>query len=469
MRAAAHLLLVVGLFGCATQPDEHQSETRLLADDGASIEPAALAMMHAARDAVAARFGVDLSHVESVVADKDAMRQWHKQAVERGFAGRFSIEHRDRLIEQSVDGRLDSLLAYYDYNKKAIVYDADNVDRYLRVLKREGISSEEAVMALFLHEWVHAADDARVDFSELDKRYGGNDLASAAVFEGHAEMVSRELCLEFGCAESAIAASDEFLRFHGASASLAILPGHRADSSVLRYVEGRRYMERLAALPDGDRLVEEALMRPPRDAVTIFAPDPRPDARREAVNESLQEALLAFELPLRSGDWLHFADNPVSAHEFAIDKQQRERFVADRLARVLGAAQLLFFEHSGPSLRPVEMRITQLVNAEQARMYALEAVRAFRLSSGSLIGANVSMRTGANFTREISVYSDGLAGIEHTTRASLHYRGEQFGTLNFTAIASGDHVMELRSRISDGEHGFWLQGARKWLASIDAR
>ncbi|MEM6987807.1 MAG: hypothetical protein AAF499_14870 [Pseudomonadota bacterium] len=148
----------------------------MFASDRTSVHPDALALMLKARDAVAVRLAVDLSHVDSVVANKEDMRTWHRRSVERGFVSKLSAQHRERIAAHSVESRLESLLAYYDESEKAIIYDADNVDAYLKTMEQRGVPAVDAAMALFLHEWVHAADDVRVDFSALDVRYGGNTL-----------------------------------------------------------------------------------------------------------------------------------------------------------------------------------------------------------------------------------------------------------------------------------------------------
>ncbi|MEM6987806.1 MAG: hypothetical protein AAF499_14865 [Pseudomonadota bacterium] len=284
--------------------------------------------------------------------------------------------------------------------------------------------------------------------------------------EGHAEMVSRELCAAFGCAENVEQASREFLHQHGAIATLAALPGHSGDSSTLRYVEGRRYMERLSALPDGDRLVLDRLRQPPRDVVTLFSPDPRVDSAREAANQRLQQALSSFELPLKSGSWIQLDEPPVDASDIPFDQVQRERFVSERLRVVEGAAQVVFFEHSGYYLRPVEMRITRVVSGDEALRYAENSARAFRLGSASLVGSDVSMRnvqgTELRFTDEYNT----VKGSEHSLRAELHHLGQRFGTLNFTAIASGEYVLEMLSRVSEGEHRVTVEAGRTWLAAM---
>ena len=73
------------------------------------------------------------------------------------------------------------------------------------------------------------------------------------------ELVARELCSQLACVDSFDIVASAFRHRNAGSASLNVLPGRSGDSSTLRYYEGRRYLERLVAMPDGESLVLAAL------------------------------------------------------------------------------------------------------------------------------------------------------------------------------------------------------------------
>lgn len=456
---------VLALAGCASGPSG-PALTLLSADQPDTIDPHIETMLIDARDAVAQRLGVDLGHVETILASKDEMASWHRQSVEREFVSLFSQKHQDRMADSIVESRLEDILAFYDATEKAIIFDVQNVEQYVSRLDGYGVPARDAAMTLFLHEWVHAADDVLVDFETLDDVYGGNNLAYSAVFEGHAELIARELCGQFNCVDSFDAVASAFRHRNAGSATLDVLPGRSGDSSTLRYYEGRRYLERLVALPDGEERVLAVLKQPPRDAVSIFAPDARLDAEREATNLTLQAALSAFELPMTEGDWIQFAGDPSDANSFSVNAERRERDVAKRLQAVRGAAETVFYEQSGSHFLLVEIRLTRAASAADAESLALDAARTFRRRSGSLIGAGVSMRNLTGERTMLDADQHGLSGTEHEVRADLYSQGELYGALSYTATASDDYVVEVVSDLPVEQHVDTVRSGRELLAAL---
>ncbi|MEM6987646.1 MAG: hypothetical protein AAF499_14035, partial [Pseudomonadota bacterium] len=430
------------------------------------LKPETQELLDLAREAVETRLRVDLAHVDVHVVGKDDMAMWHRRSVTRGFLSRFDKRHLDRLADDFVAERLDSLLAFYDETDKAIIYDAGNVVDYVQSLAAHEVSEREALLPLFIHEWVHAADDVRVDFSGMQALYGGNDLAFSAVYEGHAELIAQSLCRQLACEHGFEVAARGFRHRSRGYASLDVLPGRSGDSSTLRYFEGRKYLERLVRMPDGQRLVDNTLHQPPRDAVTIFAADPRPDGARERENRALQQALAQFDLPIEQGDWVQFAGNPVDANQFPTNRERRQKLVSTRLRVVEGAAETVFYEQSGDRLEPVELRVTRTTTALTAERYAADAARDFRRASGGVVGASISLKN-LNAKRSTLTHAEhGIDGLVFDVSAELHRRGTQVGLLNFTAITSDAFVFEVVSGVPLDSHADTVRAGRRFLHAL---
>ncbi|MEM9604205.1 MAG: hypothetical protein AAGA11_15160 [Pseudomonadota bacterium] len=453
--------------GCATVPSNTAVQRSLFTDASpVTVRPEVDRLIDVARAAVERRLRVDLAHVDVHVVDKDTMADWHRRSVTRGFLSQFDQRHLDRLADDFVEERLDSVLAFYDETDKVIVYDAVNVANYVASLAEAGVSERDALLPLFIHEWVHAADDVRVDFSGLQAQYGGNNLAFSAVFEGHAELLAKTLCRQLDCEHGFAVAASSFRHRNRGYATLDVLPGRSGNSSTLRYLEGRRYLERMVRMPEGQALVEATLRQPPRDAVSIFAADPRPDTHREQQNQALQSALSRFEFPLKTGDWVQFAGNPVDANAFPTNATRREQVVSSRLRIVEGAAETVFYEQSGDRLDPVELRVTRTTSAETAQHFAAEAASAFRRQSGSVVGASLSLRNLRAEQTEMSTARHGVDGVMYEVSAHLYQRGERVGVLNFTATASADYVFEVVSGVPVGMHAAAVRAGRAFLRDL---
>ncbi|MEM7379487.1 MAG: hypothetical protein AAF460_18525, partial [Pseudomonadota bacterium] len=238
MLRGAAVALTVLIAGCATVPSETAVQRSLFVDEThTAVRPDIEHLIEVSRAAVERRLRVNLSHVDVHVVDKDEMARWHRRSVTRGFLSQFDKRHLDRLADDFVEERLDSVLAFYDETDKVIVYDAVNVSNYVASLAEADVSERDALLPLFIHEWVHAADDVRVDFSGLQAQYGGNNLAFSAVFEGHAELIAKTLCRQLDCAHGFAVASSSFRHRNRGYASLDVLPGRSGNSSTLRYLE----------------------------------------------------------------------------------------------------------------------------------------------------------------------------------------------------------------------------------------
>jgi hypothetical protein len=197
------------------------------------------------------------------------------------------------------------------------VFESDDVliqpEAFERVAARAGMPElleEPCVRAVLLHEFVHAADDERHDFSRLFQGCRSTDAlrAATAVVEGHAQLVARDLAERFGCVEGlatytrAITAPPRALVESGDTGSQLAL---RTQSMLAAssYVDGEAFFVALRAA-GGEEVVQRAFREPPADTVVIARPEwfLDPGSRPHAAFD-LEPALDAFADELDGDGW----------------------------------------------------------------------------------------------------------------------------------------------------------------------
>ena len=249
---------VAQLAGCTTVAGKHSVEKAGSAGVSAlsatsHIPPAQLqALLHTtfndAKSAVAGFTGVNLSRILMTLADADQVTHLIRSSLDESLANDLPDKTlRSRLINDMATDQASSVLALYSPGQKAILIQPDNVKKYLSQSNSRS-QQRKAVLALFVHELLHAADDYRYN------AFGGNDatyaekVARSAVIEGHAQLQTRRLCLKLHCN----AAFNRLNRYMFArteidSRALAYHQNRHLQNLEFIYKEGERFVSALSA------------------------------------------------------------------------------------------------------------------------------------------------------------------------------------------------------------------------------
>ena len=186
-----------GVVAAARDGEVRGDEVR---DDDRAIDATLGALFERARTLVEAASGTDLSPVTLRLASDAAILaevSLETRRLVRGQLGDGPLA--ERLLESLVRGQIGTYAALYAGRHRTVLVSRTVLSSYLDSLPGGTAPRDEALLVLMLHELVHAADDIRHDIHAdraLDFRAS---FAQSAVYEGHAQWLTREICRREGC------------------------------------------------------------------------------------------------------------------------------------------------------------------------------------------------------------------------------------------------------------------------------
>ncbi len=356
-------------------------------------ERALVAAFVRARDLVAQDTGVALDDLELVIADDERIDSVVRRETARLVRAQFDDPaFAERFVERMMRGQRGTFVALYVpstdsvlVNRRLYAEYAGTAARRARAFPESGASGnpagdasprevrDAALLALMIHEVVHAVDDRRHDIDGTRTLDFRASFAESAVYEGHAQWRTRKLCAAAGCLQG-LAALDAFM-FDTPGGNP---PNQLAQSAVAlsrnvleySYVEGERFVEALAARPDGEAALSRLLAAPPSDPVQILDPGSWPDDAREARNRRLFDAASGFEHPWHAPGWARVETSPLKGTNLRADPERRVNAVEGftRLLVAMGAMEL--HDQTRPGAGSIEVTLLQGESAQTAALFA---------------------------------------------------------------------------------------------------
>ena len=460
-------------------PDtEHRDELVVATGDGEArgdearadhrtIDATLGALFERARTLVEAASGTDLSSVTLRLASDEAILaevSVETRRLVRGQLGDGPLA--ERLLESLVRGQIGTYAALYAGRHRTVMVSRTVLASYLDSLPGGAASRDEALLVLMLHELVHAADDVRHDIHAdraLDFRAS---FAQSAVYEGHAQWLTREICRREGCL-GGLDALDAFMfdDVGGAHAARAgggrvtsgtVEPrrtgttGHRPsplDRNLLEYsyVEGERFVAALAAREDGAALVQRSLAAPPHDPLQILDPESFPDTARERRNRRLLDVAANVDHPWTTGPdaRVPVATSPLKGVDLRGDPARRAAAV-DGFTRLVTAMVAVQFHDPDERARPpIEVTLMRTDRPDTARLFA-DTLHAHARLPGATVPRDGRAGGDASDRPDDADRSAGATGTDETVRRARLLRTELSmpeGDVWRTVVASGGHVV----------------------------
>lgn len=370
---------------------------------------------------------IGLAFAPTAVIEREVARETHR-LVAAQFDDAALV---DRLQADLARAQQGTYAAVYSARKSVVLVDASLRERLLE-LAEAGVRSaaddaqalaEDAMQALFVHELVHAADDARydiVDRPDLDFR---RSFTQAAVYEGHAQYRTREICARHDCLDGL--ALLERLMFDTATTLAAAGPVPRRFSNAalsFAYREGERFVAGLAAREGGAALLESALATPPLDPAQILVPSSYPDAAREARNQALLEHAQSVLHPWRADPFHMVAVSPLRGLSLD-DRSERRAEVIDGLTRhAIAMVGVQIHEGGGGGPTPPEATLMQTTTESIAALFASSLHDEARLGATAEHQQRMSIRRGdgsaMSVVVQIATHEDPWIGDRTVVTAS---------------------------------------------------
>lgn len=432
--------------GSFTQRSISLSETLL--NDPDSWSQSLASSFNMARQLVENDLDVDLADVDVRLVDEKPINAEvaleTRRLVREQFGSSVFAEH---FLNQVMGPLSGSYAALYSSRLGAVLISRSMLESYERSLPLQTSRSAKrsALLALLIHELVHAADDKQYRIHDNRALNFRASFAQSATFEGHAQWVTRRICQQAGCSSGMDALDNFMFSSHGSSAHST----QAANRNVLEYsyVEGERFVSELAARENGAALLDSLLTSPPSDPVQILAPETYPDVAREDRNQALVSASRTVEHPWTTSPWIGVETSPLKGIDLRADPTRRQAAVDGFTKLIQGMVSMQFYDQARPESSPVEATILQAESAATANMFA------------SMLHANTQM-AGARVTNDpltfaqVSNTSDTLenARIYRTSiEAELAYQTAYQSPFQTVIVVAGNHVVQVIGSTNERE------------------
>jgi len=384
-----------------------------------------------ARRLVADERGIDLDALTLALVEDDVIDERVRFETRRLVVHQFrEPAYAEHFVERVMNTQSGTYAALYVSTQHRILVSRRALGLFLDDAGEPSVRAA-ALLALMIHEVIHAADDREHDIDAVRTLDFRAAFTQSAVFEGHAQWGTRRLCRQAGCLPG-LEALDRFM-FGGSPAADPLVPSSGTLSrNVLEYayVEGERFVSALAGREQGEAALKRLLQSPPLDPIQILDPDSWPDTARESRNRALLRAASTADHPWARGDLARPARSVVTASPLKgvnlRDDPDRRRAAIDGFTRLLSAmtAVELHDEHDADAV-PVAMTLLQAESAPTAALFA------------RTLHANALAQPGIERSS-----SDDWAGVQ-LLRTATRSSTSASGSLRTLVARRGDTVLQL--------------------------
>ena len=339
-----------------------------------------------ARILVSAHTGVDLSDVKLNIASENTItdevgfetkRLIHSQFDDKKFA--------DRFISSMMHGQRGTFAAIYATRKAEVMISMPMMQSYRHSLPNDAEVQTSAILALLVHELVHAADDKRYNIhNNRDLNFRASFTQSAA-FEGHAQFLTRQICTQAGCL-AGLEALDNFM-FGKTNPPNALTQTVQAVSrNVLEYsyIEGERFVTALANRANGQQLIQNLLTNPPQDPIQILDPKSFPNTQREQRNQELIRLNAELNHPWLRSPWKSVETSPLKGVNLRSDPTLRDAAVDGFTKLITSMIAIQIYDQSQASLSPIELTMVRADSTDTAELFARNLYENTQLKGASL-------------------------------------------------------------------------------------
>jgi len=324
-----------------------------------------------ARDLVGAHTNVDLSDVTLNVANDHSITEEVGYETHRLIHSQFDNQRFANLFLESVmQGQQGTYAALYATRNSQVMISMPLMQSYQHSLPNNEKVQESALLALLIHELVHAADDKRYQIHKNRDLNFRASFAQSAAFEGHAQFVTRNICREAGCL-SGLEALDEFMFGRRNPPNALTQPVQAVSRNVLEYsyVEGERFISQLAKRSNGQQLIHNLLSDPPQDPIQILDPKSYPNTQREQQNQELIQISTNFDHPWLRTPWTSVQTSPLKGVNLRTDPARRDAAVDGFTRLITSMVALQLYDQSKADLIPIELTVLRTESNETAKLF----------------------------------------------------------------------------------------------------
>jgi len=347
----------VALSGCQTQiitpapvtttsaNDSFNSVDSFNAMDGNTLQAALTPLFNRARSAVQLETRSDLSHVSfAVVPNREIEREvaaetgrlTHSQFPDNQFA--------DNFLTNIMEGQAGTYAARYSTTTQQVMVSDSLLRSYVNSVGNDALAIKHALNALLIHELVHAADDSRYGINRNRHLNFRASFAQSAVYEGHAQYVTRRICQRAGCSQGL--------------------------NSLDQFMFGDQTQPNQLTQPVQAVLVSSALDSPPIDPIQILDPLSFPNQTRKRLNQRLLEASSGIQHRWVTNPWIRVETSPLKGVNLRADPARRTAAVDGFTRLIRGMVALQHYDQSAFNRSPIEVTLMAAEGTQTADMFA---------------------------------------------------------------------------------------------------
>ena len=417
------------------EPNQYQTVPEV------DIQTPIASLFEQARILVENETGTPLSYVTLKLSDDkditDEVSHETRRLVHSQFDNTVFATH---FLGAVMSGQAGTYAALYASRHKQVMISQVLLEGYRDSLPPEPAVQDSALLALLIHELVHASDDQQYQIHEKRELNFRASFAQSAAFEGHAQWVTRQICKKSGC-EQGLKALDDFMFSRQNSPNQLTQTVQAISRNVLEYsyIEGERFVAALAQRPDGLNLIAQLLSKPPVDPIQMLDPDSYPNLAREQRNQQLLGASNSIEHVWLTQPWVSVETSPLKGVNLRADPTRR-RAAIDGFTRLITAmvAQQLY-DQSSPARAPIDVTILQTDRSDTARLFAETLHQNSQVSGVITTRAYVSEGTQApeilDQPDHVPVNAIALFSTVEPLSADINY---------YTVVANfGPHVVQI--------------------------
>jgi len=343
-----------------------------------------------ARTLVEAHSGVDLSDVVLNIANDHSITAEVSHETERLVDSQFNNQRfAEKFLDSVMSGQKGTYAALYATRKGEVMVSQPLMQSYQRSLPNDSRIQESAMLALLIHELVHAADDKLYRIHENRDLNFRASFAQSAAFEGHAQWVTRQICTHANCL-SGLEALDDFMFGRRNPPNQLTQSVQAISRNVLEYsyVEGERFIANLAQRPNGAKLINDLLSNPPQDPIQILDPASFPNTAREQRNQQLIAASTNLSHPWLTTPWTSVETSPLKGVNLRTDPTRRNAAVDGFTRLITSMVAMQLYNQSEPSAAPIELTVIRTESRETAKLFGKTLHENTRLKGAQLMRAD---------------------------------------------------------------------------------
>ncbi len=343
-----------------------------------------------ARSLVEQHTGVNLSNVSLNIASDMAITDEVSHETKRLIQNQFNDKaFANQFLNSVMRGQKGTYAALYATRKSEVMVSLPLMQNYQASLSNDKDVQESAMLALLIHELVHAADDIQYNIHENRELNFRASFAQSAAFEGHAQYVTRKICAQANCLQG-LDALDEFMFGQTNPPNKLTQTVQAISRNVLEYsyVEGERFITTLANQPNGKKLIGDLLTNPPQDPIQILDPKSYPNTEREKQNQQLIAASTSLSHPWLSGSWTTVQTSPLKGVNLRTDPSRRTAAVDGFTRLITSMVALQLYNQAQPEIAPIELTVLRADSAATAKIFAKTLHQNTQINDVQLSGAN---------------------------------------------------------------------------------